>query len=208
MWKYIIYISGLLIILSACTHKDLCYEHPHYNHVKVVINWEETRVAPVMEMRTNFILTEGNFKIGRNDMGMYGGYIEAMPGNSYKAMCYDYMNSKNVYFANEEDELFKAYTIDGLRNSYSELFPTEHLVLEPDQLYLDKIDNVAIEEMPNGGEQIINFYPTQRLIKYTYEIRKVRGASYLNSIGMACSGVSKSYSIITEHPSEDDATII
>ncbi len=208
MQKYIKYILGMMLVLTSCTHKDLCYVHPHYSQVKVVINWETRRVAPVMEMRTNFMLTEGDFVIGRTDMSMYGGYIEAMPGNTYKALCYDYVNTESIYFAHENDDNFMAYTIEGTRNSYEDLFPTEQLMQEPDQLFLDKIDEVEMEELPNGGVQEIHFFPTNRLIEYTYEIRKVKGVRYVNSIGVACSGVSKSYKMVEDRPSDEIATII
>lgn len=204
----ILYIMGLMMGISSCTHKDLCYVHPHYSHVRVVINWEDTPALIVREMRTNFILSQGNFEIGRNDMDKYGGIIETMPNNSYMAMCYNYSATESIYFSNEEDDYFTAYTLSETRSSYKQQYPEEVLISEPDQLYLDKIAEVEVMEVPDGEVQEVMFYPTERLVQYTFEIRKVKGVRYVNSIGMACSGVSRSYSMIDEKASDMAATVL
>ena len=123
-------------------------------------------------------------------MSGVGGILEAIPENSYFAMCYDVANTQSVYFRNEEESNFEAYTLDAVRNSYTAMYPDENLIEEPDHLYYDKIDVVDILKNPDPSPQKIHFYPTERLTRYTLEIRKVVGAKYLTSIGLACSGVS------------------
>lgn len=48
--------SGLamLLSLSSCEHKDLCYDHGHYVEVDVRFNWAEAPDANPSTMVVNF----------------------------------------------------------------------------------------------------------------------------------------------------------
>ncbi len=198
----------LAIILISCEHKDLCYDHPHYNEVNIIIHWDKNEeYIPKQGMRTHLDLIEGDYRIGVTDMPSHGTKMDILPQNSYQALCYDYMGGGSNYFKNEENfEQAEVYTNEVSRASYSKLYPNEKLIRQPENFFMDHVARFDVVRPPRINE--LHFYPTNRVEHYTFEIRNVRGIEHITSFAGACSGISRSYYLSKESISDDPYTVL
>lgn len=208
MRKTISYIVLVFVAtLVSCEHKELCYDHPHYNEVNVIIHWENDKDMPAQGMRTHLGLEQGNYKVGLTDMPSCGAKINIPPQNSYRALCYDYMGGGSIYFKNEEDfEQTEIYTNEATRASYSKLYPDEKLIHQPENFFMDQVERFDVVRPPRINE--LHFYPTNRVERYTFEIRNVRGVERISAFAGACSGISRSYFLSKESISDEPYTVL
>ncbi len=202
-------ITGVTSVLSlnSCKHKDLCYDHPHFNEVNIVIHWDSKSNVPILGMRSHLDLVDGSYKMGLLDISPLGGKVKIPPNNSYRALCYDYMGGGSIYFNNEENfEKVEIYTNTVTRASYSKLYPNEKLIHQPENFYMDKVDIFNVLNPPHINE--LHFYPTDRVELYTFEIRGIDGVENIRSFAGACSGISRSYFLFEETVSDEPYTVL
>lgn len=208
MRRIVFYVAIVCaMIFVSCEHKELCYDHPHYNELNIVIHWENEQDIPLQGMRAHLDLIDGNYPIGLIDLPAHGGKIKVLPGCSYRALCYDYMGAGAIYFKDKESfDLAEVYTTDATRASYSKLYPNEKLIKQPEDFFMDEISQFNI----TGEKRIeeLHFYPKNRVERYTFEIRGVRGVQNISAFAGACSGISRSYELSKERISDDPYTVL
>ena len=81
----------LWIGLTACEHKDLCYDHPHFAKVRVVFDWTKISNHDKPEgMRVVFYPTDDESNTWIFDFpGGEDGEVE-LPENDYRVICFNY----------------------------------------------------------------------------------------------------------------------
>ena len=81
----------LWIGLTACEHKDLCYDYPHFAKVRVVFDWTKISNHDKPEgMRAVFYPTDDESNTWIFDFpGGWGGEVE-LPENEYRVICFTY----------------------------------------------------------------------------------------------------------------------
>ena len=200
-------IAALLILIffaSACQHKDL-YFGDHHQLVDVNIHWDEEVNPPNKGMRVEFFTQSASSpEVGTEDFpSPHGGKLRMLPESEYDAICYDFLGSEINKIRNNRDcEEIQVYTNGYNRASYSRAFPDEHLATQPDLFYMDKVTGFKVQPPWR-----IDFYPSNRVETYTFEIRHVRGARFISSLAGACSGLSVSYYLGQECIVGDGGTI-
>ena len=205
--KKIIVTILLPALLVACENKELCYDHPHGQFVKVEINWENGVAKPRQGMRTNlFSVTEAR-DFGIKDMTANGDTIQLYPGTSYMSLCYDYYGSQNVYFRNENDvDKAEAYCASLVRASYTRAFPDENTVAEPGIFYVDRVNRFDVTQ--SKEVQVLNFYPKNVLKTYTFRVKEIKGAEHITATRAALSGMSASYFLTTGDLAAQPSTVL
>lgn len=195
----------MMVLLGACQHKDLFFDD-HYQLVDVNIHWEDGVLPPPKGMRVEFYtLHDMSTEIGTEDFASsYGGKLRMLPSSEYHILCYDYLGSENNKIKhNREFDQAQVYTNSYNRASYSRAFPDELLVTQPDPFYMSKIDDYIVD-----NPWRVDLYTSNRVETYTFEIRKVKGARFITSIGGACSGLSASYFLGREEIAGDLCTVV
>ena len=105
-------IVALATILASCTHKELCYHHPHQARIKVEYNWQNAPDANPLGMCVFFYPVDGG-NVRRADFkGTTGGYIELTTGK-YNVITFN-NDTEGVMFGNQGSfENHSAYTREG-----------------------------------------------------------------------------------------------
>lgn len=82
----------LWIGLTACEHKDLCYDHPHFATVRVIFDWTKISNHDKPEgMRVVFYPTDDESNTWIFDFpGGEDGEVE-LPENDYRVICFNYI---------------------------------------------------------------------------------------------------------------------
>lgn len=70
---------GALLLLAACDHKELCYQHPHTSSLHVVFDWREAPDADPESMYVWFFPEEGGEPVQYHLAGKAGGAPSRWP---------------------------------------------------------------------------------------------------------------------------------
>ena len=199
--KRLIYISLLVLLLSACNHKELCLQHPHTVRLKVEYDWQNAPDASPKGMCVFFYPSEGGNYIRADFSGKEGGYVE-IPVGKYNVITYN-NDTEAVMFANVNDYAgHQAFTREGsvLGPALGSMAPPdlklagveqERVVITPDMLWGYSEEDVAVVEMTTDGEENkLILFPEDLVCHYTYEIRNVNNLKHAVMMCASLSGMS------------------
>lgn len=212
----------ILLLLSAftgaCRNKDLADECPCGNEafrVKVAVNWEDAALGRAMRMNL-FSKTPGVEDYGRDAIPASGERsITLVENASYLPLCYDYYAS-GIYFRDETTlESFEAYCPAASRATYNTLavpVEGEATVSDPGgdfyaHAWQETFDVVFCGECEDNL-LIMDFYPVNKLRKFTYRVNNIQGAQHLQQARGAISGMAASYFFHTDEPASERSTIL
>lgn len=180
------------VLLSACEHKELCYDHPHFTTVRVDFDWSRIDQEEMPEgMRVVFYPTDGgdswifDFPEGK------GQTIE-LPQKEYQAVCYNY-DTRGIDWT-------------GL-DSYRELTAETQKVVSPDSVTMravsgflcsSALNSVVLKEQPNGLETVVLFQPQRNVCRYSYEIHGLRELSRVAALRAGLSGMGGSLNLAAD----------
>lgn len=103
----------MLMAMTSCNHKDLCYEHSHGTKLRVVYDWTEAPDATCKGMCVFFYSTDHPGAYYRFDFAnTEGGEIELPEGN-YEVITYNNDTEIVRFSATNIFESHKAYTRNG-----------------------------------------------------------------------------------------------
>ena len=173
--------------LTACEHKDLCYDHPHFATVRVVFDWTKISNHDKPEgMRVVFYPTDDESNTWIFDFpGGEDGEVE-LPENDYRVICFNYDTDGMVWKENGSYTLFTADTRD-VRSP-----DNQTMAVTPPWLCGDHIDRVILKDIPEGSTKVIRLTPVNMVCHYTYEVNGIRGLDRVADLRAALSGMSGS----------------
>ncbi len=185
------------VLLSACEHKELCYDHPHFTTVRVDFDWSQIDKEEMPEgMRVVFYPTDGgdswifDFPEGK------GQTIE-LPQKEYQTVCYNY-DTRGIDWTGQD--------------SYRELTAETRKVASPDSIAMravsgflcsSALDSVVLKEQPNGSETVVLFQPRRNVCRYTYEIRGLKELSRVAALRAGLSDMGGSLNLAADSIPED-----
>lgn len=195
----------LIILLSlvsfvACSHKDLCYNHPHVANVKVDFNWTEDP-EKVPETMSVYFFKEGSdgealrFEFTEQS----GGKIRLLPG-VYHAVCVN-SDERNHHVADpNEYHSFYMTTKDAVSVSGLSSFGVtpqdlpkvksgekERMVTEPNNVWYSNARDIVIED---DIEQNVSLDIRSQLVTYQVIIRNVSNLKWVYGVSASMSGLS------------------
>ena len=99
----------LLPLLTACEHKDLCYDHPHSASVEVVFDWTEAPDAYPATMSLYLYPEDGSEPMRYEFTKREGGTI-VVPEGMYDALCVNSDKETHRIVDKERMETFQVTT--------------------------------------------------------------------------------------------------
>ena len=204
----------LLLLLTSCEYKDLCYDHNHYGDVTVSFDWSQEPDTRVEGMTVLFYdLDAPTAEPLRYDfVGMNGGHARLLPG-TYRAVAYNYDTETILYRGYNDETTLEAYTRQSSIEEGTQLSRAgmpraentedEMVILEPDPLYgaVSETFIVAID-----GQCSVVMKPEARVTQLTITITNVPNLQYSSQFGGALSGLSPSVAMASGVPGEGHVT--
>ena len=206
---------AVLMLTQACTHKDLCYDHPHTIDIDVEFDWSKAPDA-MPETMSLYLFPEDGGKVQRYEFTDHtSGRIRVLPGR-YKTIC---MNSdtRNIRFGDrssfetcfittdETDLVNRNSTLDVRNSSIPKARGTEEerIIMSPDSIWTASMDEIVVDSLCRK----ISFTPEEAFIQFKVEIRNVENIQYLSGSSGALSSMAGAFFPGPKKMSEEKATI-
>ena len=222
----------LLPILTACEHKELCYQHPHVGHIRVEFDWMYAPEANPAGMCVLFYPVGGGEPIRYDFRGTTGGEVQLRSG-SYLVMCYNNDTEAVLFSGTNNFFTHTLYTrvgnvlepIYGNGANYAPRADDEPVVICPDQMWgsvatemevgdfgvryhSHRLDGRAtVVEVPITEEQVIVLYPHELTCTYTYEVRNVSNLKHVSQMCASLSGMAGRLTVADESLSAESVTL-
>lgn len=188
----------LLPLLTACEHKDLCYDHPHSANVEVVFDWTEAPDARPATMSLYLYPEDGSEPMRYEFTKREGGTI-IVPEGMYDALCVNSDKETHRIQNKERMETFQVTTGDtrslrGALATRSETAPLargaeeERSVMEPEALWSDHAERLDIG--PASGVKRIVLTPKPRVNTCTVEVRNVENLRHVSALSASVTGMA------------------
>lgn len=174
------------ILLSACEHKELCFEHPHFSTVRVTFGWDGIAGYDRPEgMRVVFFPKHGGEKWMFDFPGGNGGTVR-LPEGDYRVISFNY-DSELIDWKNENDHA--TFTAD-TREIHS---PDKTLSrVTPDYLCGYNVDLFSLEAPGTRTETVLPLHPKTMVCRYTYEVNGLRNLRHVADVRIGLSGMNGS----------------
>ncbi len=218
MKKYIsLVVIAAMVLLSACTHKELCDLHEHTVKIVVQFDWQDAPEADPAGMCV-FFYNEDKGTMQRFDFsGMNGGEIDLLQDATYKIITYN-NDTESVLFANTNSwDNHLGYTREGsvFEGLYAGTSSTssiralgaesENVLITPDMMWGYSVTDVYVE--PEVDYQVITLYPHPLVCHYTLTVKNVENISYLQQVCGTLSGMAPQLTFSSEELGEECVTI-
>ena len=197
---YLIF-SLLLVVLavSACRHKELCFDHAHTADVNVIFDWKYAPSARPESMAL-YLFPKGGGEQLRYDFTNRNGGTVRVPAGEYEAVCIN-SDTKDISYVNRNDRRsFEVSTRStALLSSLSPLGVSskgapranneERIAQSPDMLWTDMVEGIEIV-LSAGKRQTIVLYPKVSVSNISVEIRNAQNLKYVNGVSCSISGLA------------------
>ncbi len=197
-------VSCLLfsVILFGGCRKELCYDHPHGQNVKIVADWGEYSVPegirvvfyPLSGPATSFI---------NSNLPAQGGSM-FLPEGEYQLLVHNNDTEYILFDSTEDVQTYRATSTSASRKSYVKS-DNEITLNEPDYLYSAYIEHI-VKTRSESDTLIIRVSPELLVQTYTFTIRG-KGLEYVTEARGAITGMAKSVFLASKQTCKEQATI-
>lgn len=191
-----IVLASILIGTVGCTHKDLCFDHPHVGSLRIVFDWRDAPDADPESMYVWFFPREGGDPIQYHLPGKKGGAISLAAG-VYNVLCLNGDTENILYRNTREMDGFTVASMPGSLlasmgrsgNDVPRADGTENqaVTTPPEMLYGACLREV---EVFHERTQTITLYPNEKVARYTVEIANVKNLEYVSQLSSTLSGMA------------------
>ncbi|MBD5369390.1 MAG: DUF5119 domain-containing protein [Bacteroides sp.] len=189
--------------LTACHHKDLCYEHVHRVDINVVFDWQNALDATAKSMALYMYDTESGEHLRYIFDNNQGGPL-SIPFGTYNGLCLNSDDTDWAIIRNEDDiNSFEIYTADaealettGLSTRTmprARATEVERVARTPGMIWSDRQDQIYLPETTTN--KTITFYPDEDICHYTVDIYDVDNIEAIEgtSLDGTISGMAEGY---------------
>ena len=205
----------LLSLLTACEHKDLCYDHSHTTQLEVVFDWTEAPDADPATMSLYLYPEDGSDPMRYEFTDRTGGTI-TVPMGVYDALCVNSDKETHRIQNKERMETFEVTTgttrsLRGALTTRSETAPLargaeeERSVMEPEALWSDHSERLDIH--PETGIQKIVLTPKSRVNTCTVEVRNVENLRHVSALSASLMGMAGGWLAGVDELTDEKVTI-
>ena len=197
--KRLIITVLMLFFLVACTHKELCYDHPHVTNVNVQFNWSTTPEKMPSSMSVYFYKEDGSAPLRFEFTNPDGGKIRLTPG-VYHAVCVNSDERSHQVQNGHDFNDFYLTTKDAASMSGLATFGVslqnlpkakdseeERIVAEPVNVWHSNARDIVVEEQ---GEQSLSLYVQPEVVTYNVEIKNASNLKWVYGVSGTISGMS------------------
>ena len=191
-------VISVILLLSSCVHKELCYDHPHTLDIEVEFDWSKAPDAEPKTMSLYLFPEDGGEAQRYEFVDHTRGKIRVLPGN-YKAVC---MNSdtRNIRFADKshyesctittkDTDLMSGLTSLGVRSSTPPMArgtEDERIVMSPDSIWTARMEDIVADSLCKK----LTFTPEKAFETIKVTINNVENMQYLTAVNGALSSMS------------------
>ena len=202
-------IMMLICILTACEHKELCFDHSNTADLQVIFDWKYAPEAHPASMRLYLFPETGKEPLLYEFDNQRGGII-TVPAGHYRALCINSDTEFILYRNTGRYESFEAYLTEG---SFPRPVPRigeadkQSVRSIPDKLWNDRTEDVEVVASREG--QTLTLYPKICVRHYTVEIRNVENLKYISSgeIFGSLTGMSAGFMLGINRPTDELAIL-
>ena len=217
MKRYAYIFVTLMLVLTACNHKELCYHHPHTARVRINVDWSEFDREEPTGMTTMVFPAEGGTPHTSLGHTLDHATFDLLEGN-YHTMTFNQSPSEfgSVTFRNmdnfQEAEVLANHITSRWYKGRTE---GEVIATDPEWLASDSdMDNRVTEDMVNKTrhelemddrqypltEHLLTTHTPQNMV-YTVHVKvRVRGIHNLRSARAALDGFAEGMKLATHQP--------
>lgn len=185
-----------LFTLTSCHHKELCEEHPCGISLRVEFQWDAAPDAAPEGMTVWFYPDDRTKPVRRFDFTGRDGGEATLPTGSYRAIACNNDTEATHLGATDRYDAHYAYTgecdilypLSGHLASYISREGDERVITEPDMLWGCGSDIINVT--PYTGTIILR--PEERVCRWTYEVRNIKGMELISQTSASLSGLSPS----------------
>lgn len=205
----------LLLMLTACEYKELCYDHNHTVEVRIVFDWSQQEVRPRGGMTVWFYHAEHpEAEPLRFDLpGTAGGTVR-LPIGRYRVLAYNNDTETIRYQGTELIDSLTACTRwssieEGTLLSSHAPMPQadstdlQRIMLEPDPLWAASYGDLPVRLSDMECGLTVTMQPGLRYYDVTVTILHVQDMSSAYDFGGSLSGVSSQVTMLTGKVSDD-----
>lgn len=208
----------VVLVVSACAHKELCIEHPHWVPVRVDADWGNFSELPV-NMSVMFFPKDGSEILTIHNNNHHTARTK-LPVNTYDVVVFNehmsdfgslgFRNMKN--FATAE-----AYLTDQTQLKILKKSPDEEVMADPERLGVAVIKDYQVtQEMLDryrsqlkAGQQteenVMTVAPDDKVHQFEVRLR-AKGLQYVHSMECTLSGLAGGHLFAEDMPSSDRVT--
>lgn len=215
--KRILIIIILLASFAACTHKELCYDHPHISNVNVAFKWAVEPEKVPESMSVYF------FKEGREDDPLRfeftdstGGRIRLTPG-VYHALCHNSDTRSNQAHDTEDYHSYCVSTKDvssvsGLATygvtpqslPRAKSAEDERVVVPPESFWYSNLRDIVVEDKADHEIQL-EIQP--QLVTYNITVNDAENLKWVYGVSATLSGLAGGFHPGRGELSEERVTV-
>lgn len=211
--KNMMAIICLVVLMTSCTHKDLCHDHPHTLYLDVNFDWSSAPEASPASMSL-YLFPEDGGKTERYEFtDCSGGRIRIMPG-TYHAIC---MNSDTETATCINTGSFHEFCInakDALSMGSLSMFGIgtkdvpvrsegERMAASPEPLWSSSMEGIEIIE----DGQSITLQPENKICNFTVSIEDVINHEWIKGLSGCISTMAGGFIAGPQTLSEERVTI-
>ena len=214
--KKLLILPLVLFTLWNCTHKELCYDHPHISNVNVQFNWmEEPEKTP--ESMSVYFFEEGEEKPLRFEFTNKGGGRIRLTEGTYHAISVNSDVRTHILHDIEDFNSFRVSTKDassiaGLStfgitpNDLPRMKNTEdeRIASAPEYLWHSNARDIYIHDR---SEQDVQLELESQVVTYNIEVRNAANLKWVYGMSATISGMAGGFHPATGELSEEKVTI-
>ena len=211
-------LALLVLVMSACAHKELCIEHPHWVPVRVDAKWGNFSELPV-NMTVVFFPKDGSeVRMVHNNNHLTA--TVKLPVNTYDVVVFNELMSDfgSIGFRNMHSyATAEAYVTDVVQYKMMQMSVDTKLMNDPERLGVALIKDFQVTEemletyryqLKNGleiEENAMAVTPEDKV--YLVEIKlNAKGVQYVHSMESSLSGLAGGYMFAQNTPSTERVT--
>ena len=208
-------VISVILALTSCTHKELCYDHPHTLEIDVEFDWSKAPDAKPGSMSLYLFEEEAEEGNRYEFTDHTKGKIRVMPGK-YQAVCIN-SDTRSISFADRsryETSLIVTKDADmqpnltplsirpvkGMMKSDIE---NERLAMSPDSVWTARMEEVIADSLCRK----LTFTPEEAFSTIKVEIKNVENIKYLSTAVGSLSSFSEGFHIGLNKLSDEKVTI-
>lgn len=196
MRRTISYITVCLLALTACEHKDLCYDHPHDKEIRIDFDWSNIRSENIPQvMRVVFHIPNDDPDL-EYDLPPSGGIVR-VPDGEYEILTYD-NDDVSTEWENANDGNIETTIFHTPR--WKAIPQAGKVYVTPEHSCSDDLPHVVLSDNP--GSRSITLVPERKTSLITYEIHGIRKLEQAGAIYGTLSGISAEYALAEDRSIE------
>lgn len=221
MKRYLYITFAVVWVLIGCTHKELCYHHPHQKDVTVVFDWSGAPNVTPRSMCVYFYAEDGsswqrfdfNGHLGGTAKLHVGRYHAIFYNNDTTGLLFSDTDSfeKHTLYTREGDVLEPIYGNTARHTPRARNTEDQMVTICPDMVYGGYAVDIEVTDFGvkysyvssrnnvlvtvDSPDIVLTLYPVQQTARYTYEITNVKNLKYASSMCASLSGMAYSLAI-------------